>query len=349
MELSFENLNSENKPRKLLTKDDILNHCSQEELFEKYANQPISNEMFCSSLRDDRNPGCRFHYSKNGVLYHVDYALGEYLDVFGYIGKKYTASFVEVINLIGADYALISNKPIDRIPLVIEASERVKEASKERVPITITEREWGTVDSLYWSNYFIGKDVFEYFDAQCVENAWIGDSLYYMNDKENPCYAYRNLDGMKLYQPKTNNKGNKWRNNSSLALGWRQEMHSDSKTLVITKSLKDIMVLYKFGVTSVSPQGEGMVFKESWMNLLREKFENIYILMDNDMAGMRSMIKYRQAYPFIECLMYPKELGKDTSDVVEKMSVEQASVYYKLINSKYYTFKEIVNELKTEL
>jgi len=344
MNLSFrqEGVVSENRPKEFLTKDKILSHVSQEQIFEKYSGMQISNEMFCSKLRVDNSPGCRFNYGKTGILYHVDYSLGEYLDCFDYVGKMFQLNFIEAMNHIGADFGLLSSNVIDRVPVVPERCEAVKKASKERVPIVITEREWDDHDEIYWGSIFVSKEIFFYFDSALVEAAWIGDNLFYTYVTSNPCYAYRNIDGLKLYQPLTRDKGKKFRNNSSMALGWRQMMESTSKTLVITKSLKDVMVMYRFGVTAVAPQGEGMLFKESWMEIIREKFDNIYILMDNDSAGMRSMVKYRQAYPYIQCMMYPKELCKDTAEFVEKLDNNQAEVVYQRIE-KGLTFKEIIS------
>ena len=82
MKLSFEELKSESSPPDFITKNKILDHVSQEEMFEKYSGETISNEQFCSKLRIDNKPGCNWKYSESGVLYHVDWAKGEWLDVF---------------------------------------------------------------------------------------------------------------------------------------------------------------------------------------------------------------------------------------------------------------------------
>ncbi len=322
MKLSFEELKSESSPPDFITKDKILEHVSQEEMFEKYSGETISNEQFCSRLRIDNKPGCNWKYSESGVLYHVDWAKGEWLDVFSYVMAMFNISFVDSIKQIGHDYGLINNNSIDRVPIVPKACESVLKESKEKAKISVELREWNKTDAKYWGQYNISSKTLEYFNIAPVRVAWISDRIWYMHTDYDPCYAYWFPDGLKLYRP-INAFGDKWRNSSSLAQGWTQAIESKSKTLIITKSLKDVACLYEMGLTAIAPQSEGKLFNEDWMDILREKFDDIYVLFDNDLAGVAGAKKYRD----IGCLpiIWERKYGKDTSDVVENMGFEFAS------------------------
>ena len=176
-------------------------------------------------------------------------------------------------------------------------------------------REWSKEDSDYWTKYFIDSKTLEYFNVAPVKHAWINGSIWYLNNTYEPCYAYWFPDGLKLYRP-LNKYGNKWRNSSSLAQGWTQAMESDSDTLIITKSLKDVIVLYRLGFTSIAPQSEGKLLDEDWMDILRDKFDKIYVLFDSDLAGVAGAKKYRD----VGCLpiIWERRYGKDTSDVISE-------------------------------
>lgn len=352
MELSFENLQSENRPRDYITKEKILENYSQEELFERYSGEQISNESFCSKLRVDNKPGCNWKYSESGTLYHVDWAKGEYLDVFDYVGKMFNTSFIDSLKQIGHDCGIINNMDIQREPVVPKASEKVKEASKQMAKIIFERRDWSQEDADYWSSYHITSKTLSNHNVVPVKNAWINDNLWYVNTPKDPCYAYgfRNCSQIKLYRPLTLNSSLKWRNNSDAAQGWeymfKKHMHKKLNPLVITKSLKDVMVLNSLGIQSIAPQGEGYLMDEDWIELLRPMFDDIYVLFDNDLAGVKGMQKYKNTYG-IKPLMFPRYLGKDASDIVKKLNKEEFEELFNIsINDDW---NKIINYLKTKL
>jgi len=324
MKLSFKQpgVISESRPKDYITKETILNHVSQEEMFERYSGEPISNEMFCSKLRIDKSPGCRLHYSRANILYHVDYSKGEYLDVFSYVSSMFNIGFVDTLKHIGHDYGLINNYSIERLPVVPESAEYVKKASKERSKIDFEKRDWSVTDANYWGKYKISSEVLELFNVVPVKNAWINDSIWYTNNISDPCYAYgfRNNQEIKLYKP-IGLKSTKWRNNSDSVQGFEQ-LKFKSNYVVITKSLKDVMVLYMMGVEAVAVQSEGQVISKGTMDILKEKYKYIYVIFDNDRSGMRGMVKHVQEYDFVQCMMFPTDLGKDASDIIEVFSDE---------------------------
>jgi DNA primase len=65
-------------------------------------------------------------------------------------------------------------------------------------------------------------------------------------------------------------------------------MHGDtgltytSDILIITKSLKDVMVLNELGYEAVSPMAENVIISEELINSYKEKYKSIVIFYDND-------------------------------------------------------------------
>lgn len=56
--------------------------------------------------------------------------------------------------------------------------------------------------------------------------------------------------------------------------------------LVITKSLKDVMCLYEYGITAIAPCSENEFLTNTQYQKVKSKFKHIALLWDNDYAGV---------------------------------------------------------------
>lgn len=83
--------------------------------------------------------------------------------------------------------------------------------------------------------------------------------------------------------------------------------------LVITKSMKDCMVLYELGIPAIAPCSETTFISDSQYRKLKERFDNIVILWDNDLTGIKFANKFRKQYDIIP-LWLPRDTHKDISD-----------------------------------
>ena len=85
--------------------------------------------------------------------------------------------------------------------------------------------------------------------------------------------------------------------------------------LVITKSLKDVMVLYEYGVTAIAPCSENVFVTASQFQKLKSKFKNIYLNYDNDEPGIKAMCKIKKLFSGLRIVFLPRHSGdKDISD-----------------------------------
>ena len=66
--------------------------------------------------------------------------------------------------------------------------------------------------------------------------------------------------------------------------------------LVVTKSMKDVMVLYQLGIPAIAPISENCFLTEAQYNKLQSRFKYIVLLYDNDRPGLRSMISIRKRF-----------------------------------------------------
>lgn len=67
--------------------------------------------------------------------------------------------------------------------------------------------------------------------------------------------------------------------------------------VVITKSLKDVMVLYEFGIPAIAPISENCYLTEAQHAKLVRRFKHVVLLYDNDRAGKYNAIKFYRKHP----------------------------------------------------
>lgn len=100
--------------------------------------------------------------------------------------------------------------------------------------------------------------------------------------------------------------------------------------LVITKSLKDVMVFYELGITAIAPNSENLFVSDKQLEKLKKYFKNIVVFYDNDIAGVSGMNKIKKSYPELKFIFIPRKYeAKDISDYYKKYGKEKT---LKLIN-----------------
>jgi DNA primase len=88
---------------------------------------------------------------------------------------------------------------------------------------------------------------------------------------------------------------------------------------LLTKSMKDVMLLYEFGIISIAPTSENIVISENQYKKIRIKYKNILLFYDNDLPGVKAAHKYKKKYD-IRCIFIKRKYAKDISDLYKKVS-----------------------------
>ena len=144
------------------------------------------------------------------------------------------------------------------------------------------------------------------------------------SSEQTPIYGYyggKDLEDnelWRLYMPT--------KRNYRFLSNWSQEMIQGSKQLpksgefvVITKSMKDVMSLYEFGITAIAPNSENLFLTEPQYNKIKSRFNQVYLLYDRDFPGVKSANKIRKKFKEVKVLLTPKT--KDFSDYVKKYGI----------------------------
>lgn len=316
----------------LITREDILKHVTQEEIYSFYLGEDVSKlGVFHSPLREDNIPSFAlyFHKVNRNILMFKDFATGDCGDFVILVLKMFNLSYSEALKKVAFDMKLAQfNINVSQSPV-----QYTKIVQRDSVELGIKIRPWQVRDKIYWSSFGIRKKTLEKFNVYPIDYVFYNTTAVKTSDY---AYAYVEIkDGKvsyKIYQP-LETKIKKWINNANYTVhqGYTQ-LPSVGDLLIITKSLKDVMSLHDcMGISAIGLQSESVMMKESVMDEYKSRFKKVICLFDNDDAGKKLSESFTAKYNVPH--FFVPELPKvtDFSDLVKAVGVEEA---VKIINAK---------------
>lgn len=321
----------------------ILSRVSEEQLMEHYLGIPVTKGLVKSPLRRDNNPTCAFYRSRNGELLFKDFSgafCGGFVSV---VMEKFQCSFAKALQIIGNDFGLIHNKNLKKNPPKLQYTGSKLEEHKSAI-IQVEIRDFQDYELAWWRAYGITKDTLKKFNVFSCKNVFLNGNLFHLESPNQHIYGYYggtkdNIEQWRLYFP--GKKKYKFLSNwaSTKIQGAAQLPKDGGDFLVITKSLKDCMTLYGFGITAIAPNSENLFITDAQYEKLKQKFKHIIVVYDNDLAGLAGLKKIKRAHPEIKVAYIPLKYGaKDISDFRKKFGAEETQ---NLINkAKQYYFNE---------
>lgn len=274
---------------------------------EHYLNVPVKKGLFRSPLRDDKNPTCSFTYDKHGRLVLKDFSGDFYGDVFEVVRRVYNlSSYQEAIQFVIDDYN-ISKKVI--LPKVLLSKPKPKEFTDIQIeiqPFSKEELDW-------WYQFHITEDILNKFRVYSCRNVFLNKYPINLNTKFVFAYyrRFKEKDYFRIYFPLK--KDFRFMSNWTKDMIQGSQQLDSSDTLVITKSMKDVMTLYSFGVTAIAPTSESIFISQKQFDYLKSKFPKLYLFYDNDYTGIKRMNLIRKQFD-IKCIWLPRNKAKDISD-----------------------------------
>ena len=273
-----------------------------------------------SPFRADKNPSFSF-YSKDGqsVLW-TDFATKEHGDVIDLLKVYWGESYKGVLEHLWEDLSNIAN---------IDNNFRQNSYSKIKIstPVKLEckVREWKDYDLKYWSEFGIELKWLEYADVYPISHKIIikdGKRMVFAADK----YAYAYVEfkegnvTLKIYQP-FNKSGFKWSNNhdKSVISLWTKIPEFGDK-VCICSSLKDALCLWSnTGIPCIAVQGEGYTMSDTAVGELKRRYKQVYILFDNDEAGLLDGVKLAESTGFTNIILPKINDAKDVSDLYKTL------------------------------
>ena len=317
----------------MITKENILNLLSEEEIFERYLGMSVQfTKGVTNPLRTDNSPDCYFIIGRKKIFF-MDYAQPDYGgDCFEvcaiYYRYQLPGDFYKVLQEINRDFNLNLEKETVQPTRPKRKDFEKKYIPKPRARIKAKIRKFDREDLEYWEQYGIKEETLRKYKVFRADFVWINGDPYYEYSTEK-CYVYLFSDNtLKIYRP--SKISYKWRTNSLITQGYDQ-LPEKGELLIITKSLKDVMTLHDMGYIAIAPQAEGHTVPE--IQELKERFERIVVFFDNDIPGVKSSINLTKKLG-LDYFNIPKEYQeKDPSDFIKKYGKEALR---KLMSKKGY-------------
>lgn len=314
-----------------VTMEEILSKVTQEQLWKYYCpNFEQINKNFLSDFYNDTMPSCRVISNKYGKLYYKDFGTGQYIsNIFDYVKFKYNCTYQESLNIIANDFNIRKIKiQIDR---TYKGALEDKLLIKPKSNIQIVKKAFTLNDYNNWSKYHISLALLDKYEVFACDKIILNTNTHsyeYQYLDNNPIYSYTEYDinlnyiGSRIYFP-NQYKTRKWLNDSTsdIIQGIKQ-LPENGDLLIITKSLKDIMVLNVLGYNAISLASETTPLKEEIFNNLKQRFKKIIILYDNDETGIKYSNLIKEKYD-VEICFIPSEYNcKDISELIVYKGLE---------------------------
>lgn len=315
------------KKKEPLTIEYILSKVSEYDIYASYIGQFKPGLIYNSPFRKDTNPSFGIFLSKRtGKLLFKDHGSGVCGDVIKFV-REYTgiSNYNEVLQEI-VKRLKITNKTVLKSTKPIESKETV---------IGIVRQAFTKIDEQYWGSYHISMPTLEKYNVHSIKYYLCNGIVKGIYKDENPMYAYKVYNNFKIYRP-LGDKFTKWRNNlTEFDVQGYAQLPKKGNLLIITKSLKDVMVLHEMGYNAVSPSSESTFIPDIVLNDLKKRFKNILLCFDRDAPGVTNMRKVSLKTGLKGFLVHKSFKAKDISDAVKTNGFESVHDWLKKLLWKY--------------
>ncbi len=298
--------------------------------------------MFTRTIRiksifnpNDKTPSMFIYHEKtNNKWLYKCHSTGKFGDAINLVEGLFSLSYSDACGKIVTDY--YNSDKSDNSEINFASLNNTKWIIQD-----YTTRQWTKADAAYWLQYNIGSSLLRKYNVLPLQSYELCQVDLTTNivtrclkfENVGLCYGYFTQENelYKIYCPK--NKSQKFISLESVLQGIDQLEYHD--TMIITKSLKDIMAIKSLGfrVDCIAPPSETSKLKPEIIDLwLKKNYKHVIVYMDSDIAGINAMKYYNEKFnlPFV---YLPKE--KDISDVIKNHGVKEAlqELYPKVQNA----------------
>ena len=304
------------------TLDDVLRVASEAQIVSYYLGIQKVPCIINSPLRQDKHPSFGL-YSPNGTeINYIDFSTRDSGTIFTLLKNMWNLDYPEVFKRICQDFSKFNSKAT-----VIKSSkcDVTSQGSSSNIDMKCKVREWKDYDLEYWASYGITLPWLKYANVYPISHKIIvkdGKEFVFGADK----YAYAYVEfkegktTLKIYQP-FNKRGFKWANkhDRSVISLWTKVPKTGDK-IVVCSSLKDALCLWaNTSIPAIAIQGEGYGISDTAINELKRRYKEVYILLDNDEAGLRDGEKLSASTGFINLVLPNINGAKDVSDLYKSL------------------------------
>lgn len=296
-----------------ITKEYILKNTSEKEIFDHFLKpfhnyptlkpgQNISNPFLTEK---QKTPSFNF-YEKDGKWKYKDFATGEYGDCWQLVMKLRRLNFNDTLELISSELNL-NNTPL------------IQSVNNAKKPL-IFHRAFNSNEIDYWAKYGIANETLNTFKVKAITNFIAynkaGEEYEVRSQSNELMFSYGYGKCFKIYKPfdpkiRFIYLGEK---DPNFIFGFEQ-LPTNGNLLFITGGEKDVMTLHAHGYNAITMNSETAVIPIELILILKNRFDNIVILYDNDETGLKQSEKISAEHRLLRLVLpnMPNN-GKDISD-----------------------------------
>lgn len=298
----------------------VFSNLTEKQIFEAYFGETVElGKSYSSRFRSDLNPSTGFYISASGKLIYNDLTNGEKHGCIGFVMRKFGLTYIQALIKIIADFNLTG----EGTPMIEPPPKLVK----EEVFINVLPRKFTEQDVAFFKSYCITSEEVKRYNIHSVESLLIrGKIIHTKKDEIKLAYVLEDKYA-KIYSP--SNDKFKWITNIPLNKPFGlHDLPKLSKRLIITKSLKDMIVLRKFFPDTMSLQNESLAaLSDDVYSQIKDSYDEIIIFFDNDEPGKKASNLYAEKYGFKEIRIPERALEKcgvkDPSDYIKQFGLDE--------------------------
>lgn len=279
-----------------LSEEEIYKKVSQEEIYRYYIGDYYVNSVMSAPYREDKNPSFVLYYGDNSNLLWFDFGRNKSGGLIKLLTLMFNINYRQALEEIDSSLNLgILNKPKNNIIRFPEYENKIRKVKETK--LSVIKQPFNNIDKEYWFKGGISKKTLEIFEVSSTDKVFINGRPIWKYVENNPIYSWEEKGKLKCYRPLNKDKKGKWITDckQSIIQGYTQ-LPETGDLLVITKSLKDVMVYYEINIPAIAPQGEYIIISEEVINDFKKRFKKIITNFDNDEAGINLSKEYKKLY-----------------------------------------------------
>ena len=308
-----------------ITIEDVLARTTEFGILYHYFNVSELPTVIHSPLRQDSKPSFGLYTLDGKRVHYTDLATKDRGGLFDLLMKYWGESYKGMLNHLWKDLPSFSNANVQFNSMKSERSYQYQSLKSRNIDLQCKVREWRDYDIEYWASYGISLEWLKYADIYPISHKIvIRDGQRYVFGADKYAYAYiERKEGkvtLKIYQP-YNKGGYKWSNRhdrSVISLWTKVPEYGDR--ICICSSMKDALCLWSnIGIPALAIQGEGYGMSDTAIGELKRRYSHIYILLDNDEAGILDGRKLSESTGFTNIVLPKVNDAKDISDLYKSL------------------------------
>jgi hypothetical protein len=319
----------------------LIRYIGEKRVYTRYFKESfLIGKAYLSPFRREHRPSfCIYKEKPNDNHWYEykwkDFGTNEQGDCVEFVMKKYGISRRDALETIMRDFNidpfhLLPEQEIGILlsifnaeePEIVEPSEDIELEEYKPFKYRYIKQGFTPIDEKFWYDFGIPVSVLNIYGVSSVSEIQVSAHpyetyhRYKAHSERNPIYVYEINDRYKLYIPFSIPKFIGTVKGSDI----HEHIITDDKLVIITKSLKDLILYNQMGFNAISGQSENTYIKKEMLKAGRE----YVIIYDNDEAGRRGADELSRRLG-VKKVFLPLGNFKDPSDFIKSRQDKEAA------------------------